>query len=492
MKRLLIIFVALLPLMVQSQTVDVLETTVSKNGMPFKIFELDGVRAFEYNGGNYYWLIEHYPLTRLTSSSMRLMRFDENMNRTSNQKIDELLNKDILQMSIADGKMYILVRDTKKLKEKGNVMLELSCCVVNLETMTVEEIKQLGQLDSKSQTSTACSDDKSFFVLAYQQGSGEMNSAHVWLYDNHFSLLWDRVVDCAILADVSVDDNGRVALASIGEHRVVMTYVDVEDYQMRSVDMGEYQAYSARVLRSDNNHIVVGGALLEMTGKNNDKALSVGYYGAAVDFRTGKANADCRLYSDEEIAVLQNLSVNKINSNNRGLRDVHIRAVTSTNYGGVMSQCMSYKQIVRTQTGSGTSIQIDFRALGLIVYGVDTTGHIAWHSSVRRNAQSSNYNLIHEVLLSRGDKCYLLFNENKKETKIINDVANRSKYTNVMQGNSPLSVYCIDGQGDVTKYTANVPKRTELNRLVERTDDTHVSLLVSSRKETKLLNLELK
>ncbi|MCR4827932.1 MAG: hypothetical protein K5864_00535 [Bacteroidales bacterium] len=496
MKKVLLILVALLPLLSQAQKLEVAQTTIVKKGMPLNQRQLDGIRFFEHYANHYYTVVETPDAFNIYAVSVKLVRYDDNLKKNGTLKLEALHNKDVLQISIVDGKMYLLVLDRKGRKDKAGLALGLSCCIVDLEAMEMKEMKLLGQMDREGQVMVARSADKAFYAVASQQWGYNIDNAHVWLYDNRFEVLWDRVVDCGTVSDIAVSDDGEVSLASVSKNRAIMTIVDVEDYVMGSVELGDNPAYSASLLMSDKNHIVVGG-LLAQAVKKGDKVVNYivsGYYGAALDLRTGKSQAEYRLFTDEELSVLSNAHIDKNHKKDRGYTDIHCRARTSTSYGGAMLLGMAYKEVIEMRNQNGmTTTQIFYRAFGSVLFGVDTTGAITWSRPMRRLAYTKDYNFVNEILVSRGDMCYLLMNENKSDSKMPYNIDMRASKTYIFHGSTPLSVYRVDARGNVDKKTTKkFPSGMGVIEVVDRPSDDRATLRVSSKKNTMLMDVELK
>lgn len=493
MKKVLIVLVALLPLMAQAQKLDVAQTTIVKKGMPMNQRNLDGVRFLEPYADKYYCVLEVCDAFNIFNTNVKVVSFDAKLKKIASNKLEALHNKDVLQVSLVDNKMYLLVSDRKGRKEKGNVTLGLSCCIIDLTTLEMNEMKLLGQSDSQGQVLAARSADKDFFVVVSQQWDSKIDNAHVWLYDNHLEPLWDRVVDCGFVTDLAVNNEGEVAVASEDSKRAIMTFVDVEDYVMGSVEMDDNTPYAAQLLSFDKNNIVIGGLLADLSSKGQ-QLVTTGYYGAALNLRTGKSQAEHRLFSDKELVVIGNTRIDKEFKNSRGYQNVHPRAKTATSYGGAMMLSMAYKEVIEMRSTNGASTtQIYYRVFGAVTFGVDTTGRIVWSRPLRRSAYTKDFDFVNEVMVSKGDVCYLMMNENKSESSTPNDVNLRSGKTYIFHSSTPLSVYRIDARGDVVKKTTKkFPAGMGVVNVVERPSADRVTLRVSSKKNSVLMDVELK
>lgn len=479
----------LLPMVVAMAQSDVARVgQLPKQGMKLNVSQLENTFYSGVWNGQTFWLVERERMrvNLQEISQVKIERYDATMNNTGTLKLEDARDKEVLAASLVDGKMYILMKGRPNRNDKAKKPLALTCSVIDLSKMTVSELKRIGEMDHGASYGVACSPSRDFFALALPA----TNSAHVVLYDNRFGVLWERDVDCGNVVDVYVNDEGEVALASVGTKRVGVTVVDAKDYAMFNVSLGENSPTGLRVLNYAGDYVTLGGRLFNPEEKNNG-LFYVGYFGVAVNTRTGVGRQTCRLFTDEELNVLINGKATKSNKT-KGISDVQCRATVALPYGGAMLMEDAFKQVITTrnmQTGAETS-KIEYLGFGEVLFAVDTTGKIAWSHPVRRLVMSRGRNFLREELLTKGDLCYLVQCESKKSSPDY-DISKNASIGKLLAGNTPMAIYRVDREGRVVKQKVKLPSSSVMYGVLERNGNGRYTLAISTRASTKPMEVEL-
>lgn len=403
-----------------------------------------------------------------------VVALDKGMNITRSLAIEGSDDDEVMASSISNGKLYILTYHKERGKEAFNRW------VVNLESMTAEGAPQEVYSQSRERKDktyqwVAQTEDRSVTGLVFitTNRKSDKFEANQFLLDEEMKIEWQREYPLHSMSQMLVTEDGEIITLGRSAERentpskIYATIINEDNTQ--DVDVtANLVVTDLRLISYSKGKMLIMGLGLNVSNKKE-----VRYFGATLDFATGKMNASYQ--------SLTQLDLNVFNGDNQGRNSDPIgydafvmRHWKSTQFGAVGT--LQVRWAVETCNTQG-ACNIKYYQQGVLIFAINDNGEILWHFPIRSDYAENGLSLLMaNSLLVDGDDVYFVQTEHAKWPESY-DLTKSMKTLKLHKGSKMIGVYHVSADGKMSKTKQQLEKKAVLAGTAKRFHNNYIGFL---------------
>lgn len=323
-------------------------------------------------------------------------------------------------------------------------------------------------------------------IMQYAQNQQYSSMAKV--YNNELKEIWSREHPVNSVDNIYVTDRGE--MLTLGREREgANELIFISVLTARTADSFKNTIKcdpltSLDILTVKGRHMLCGGLFrpqrTTLDGRVAGGVVTMSFHLDSL----GMTGFSMRPFQNEDKNILLNKSTKRVQ------RDAEVPSVTrlgytQTPYGMLMA--FGRRQLKRSVSANGAT-EVEYRAQGMHLLAVDTTGEVMWVRNLRRNDVSEDGQIMPVVLFADGNDVCLLKTEGRKMPEKYEISREAKEYEVGSKGN--LVLYRLNAEGDVDK--AILEKKTKhMLASVARREDGTLLLMTLNGNRSRLMEMRM-